>query len=120
MSELNENKSDDFAKFIEDWRKQHQLRADEPLLLCLELFRIHQSHWDELRRKDLPSFTELHDSLLKFRQEAAAVQREVIALMEQLSKQPKPSRFITPTLGGLLLTALFSVLTGILIGIFIL
>jgi hypothetical protein len=120
MSESNEKLSADFTNFIEGWRKKHQLREDDPLLLCLELFRIHQGHWDDLRRKDLPSFSEFRDSLLEFQQEAAAVQRDATALMEELRKLPKPSRFITPTLGGLLLTALFSVVTGILIGKFIL
>jgi hypothetical protein len=120
MSEPNEKLSADFVKFIEDWRKKHQLREDDPLLLCLELFRIHQDHWDDLRRQDLPSFSEFRDSLLKFQQEAAAVKRDATALMEELRKQPKASRFITPTLGGLLLTALFSVVSGILIGKYIL
>jgi hypothetical protein len=120
MPEPSERLSADFTKLIEDWRKKHQLRADEPLLLCLELFRIHQEHWDDLRRKDLPAFSEFSDSLLKFQQEAAAVQRDAIALTEELRKQPKSGRFITPTLGGLLLTALFSVVTGIFIGKYIL
>jgi hypothetical protein len=120
MAEPNDKLSADFTKFIEDWRKKHQLREDEPLLLCLELFRIHQEHWDNLRRKELPSFEDFRDSLLQLQQEAAGVQRHVIALMEELREHPKSNRFISPTLGGLLLTALFSVATGILIGKFIL
>src|SRR5947207_9288683 len=39
-------------------RERHRLREDEAVLLLVELFRIHQSHWDEIRRRELPSFEE--------------------------------------------------------------
>jgi hypothetical protein len=120
MADPNDKMSADFSKAIEDWRKKHQLREDEPLLLCLELFRIHQEHWDALRQNALPSFSDFRDSLLQLQQAADAVQRHTIALIEELQKHPASNRFISPTLGGLLLTALFSVITGILIGKFIL
>lgn len=114
------NVSDAFAKVIEEWRDKHKLREDEPLLLCLELFRIHQEHWDELRRKELPAYSDLAETLRQFQQETDAVQRHTLALMEELRKHPASDRFISPTIGGLLLTALFAVVTGVLIGRFIL
>ena len=63
MPEPNDNLSEDFAKAMEAWRRKYQLREDDPLLLCLELFRIHQDHWDDIRRKDVPSFAKFRDSL---------------------------------------------------------
>lgn len=120
MPESDDNFSAEFTKFIEDWRKKHNLREDEPLLLCLELFRIHQEHWDNLRRKELPSLSDFSDSMLRLQRQADAFQRHVAALMEELKLHPKSSQFVSPTLGGLLLTALFAVVTGILIGRFIL
>jgi hypothetical protein len=120
MSEPNDNFSADFTNLLEDWRRKHHLREDEPLLLCLELFRIHQEHWDNIRRKELPSFSDFRDSLIQLQQQANALQRHVAALLEELRQYPKPSRFVAPTVGGLLLTALFAVVTGILIGKFLL
>ena len=46
MPEPNDNLSEDFANAMESWHRKHQIREDDPLLLCLELFRIHQDHWD--------------------------------------------------------------------------
>ena len=120
MPEPNDNLSEDFAKAMEAWRRKYQLREDDPLLLCLELFRIQQDHWDDIRRKDVPSFAEFRDSLTQLEQQASAIQRHEAQLFEELSRYPKPSRFIAPTLAGLLLTALFAAVTGILIGRFLL
>src|SRR5437867_12662789 len=45
----------EFQAAIDAWRKQHRLREDDAVFLCLELFLIHQGHWHQLRRKELPS-----------------------------------------------------------------
>lgn len=120
MPETNDHFSEEFAKAMEGWRRRYHLREDEPLLLCLELFRIHQDHWDSIRRKELPSFSEFRDSLIQLQQQSNFLQRHEAALLEELRRYPKPSRFVAPTLVGLLLTALFSAITGLLIGKFLL
>ena len=120
MSEPENSTPDDFAVAIDRWRRQRGLREDEPLLLCLELFRIHQDHWDAIRRQELPSFTEFRDSLAQLDRQTQALVRLVNALIEELRRHPKPARFIDPSLGGLVLTALFAVATGIFIGRFVL
>ena len=120
MPEEAKNFSDDFAKAIDQWRRKHQLRDGEPLLLCLELFRIHQEHWDSIRRKEWPSFAEFRDSLLQLQQQTSAFQRHAAGLLEEMRRYPKPSRFLAPTLAGLVLTALFATVAGIFIGKFLL
>lgn len=120
MPEANDKLAEDFDDAIEQWRQKHHLRDDEPLLLCLELFRIHQNHWDAIRRQELPAFSEFRDSLLQLHQQASTIQRHESDLLAELRRYPKPSRFVVPTLAGLLLTALFSALTGVLIGKFLL
>lgn len=120
MSEPKDKFAADFANFIEEWRQKHHLREDEPLLLCLDLFRIHQEHWDDIRRKELPSFSDFRDSLLQLQRQANALQRQVAALLDELRRHSTKRRLVTPTLAGLLLTAAFSVVTGILIGKFFL
>lgn len=108
---------DKFAAAIERWRKLRGLREDEPLLLCLELFRIHQDHWDAIRRQELPAFTEFRDALVQLDRQTQAVVRHVNGLVEELRRQSKPDRF--PSNAGLLLSALAAVL-GILVGKFLL
>ena len=51
-----------FQKAVADWRKRHAIREDDVILLCLELFQIHQKHWDDLRHRDLPSFNEFRET----------------------------------------------------------
>jgi len=55
MPQPHDKFAEDFAKAIESWRHKHQLRDDDPVVLCLELFRIHQDHWDNIRRQEFPS-----------------------------------------------------------------
>jgi hypothetical protein len=120
MPELENRPPDDFAVVIERWRRQRGLREDEPLLLCLDLFRIHQDHWDAIRRQELPSFTEFRDSLAQLDRQTQAVVRLVNTLIEELRRHPKSARFIEPSLGGLVLTALFATAVGIFMGKFFL
>lgn len=116
MPEPEKPPPDDFVVAIEKWRRQRGLREDEPLLLCLELFRIHQDHWDAIRRQEMPSFTEFRDSLAQLDRQTHTLVRLVNSLIEELRRHPKPARFIEPSLGGLVLTALFAIATGIFIG----
>lgn len=118
MPEPEKLPHDDFAVAIDRWRRQRGLREDEPLLLCLELFRIHQEHWDAIRRQELPSFTEFRDILAQFDRQTHALVRLVNTLIEELRRHPKPARFVEPSLAGLVLTAFFAIVTGILIGRF--
>jgi hypothetical protein len=112
--------SEDFARIINDWRKKHQLREDEPLLLCLELFQIHQAHWDAIRRQELPSFSDFSESLKKLHQDAAAFQRHADALTDELRRYKSSARLVAPSITGLILTAIFAALAGLLIGKFLL
>jgi hypothetical protein len=112
--------SEDFAKRIAQWRQQHKLRDDEPLLLCLELFHLHQLHWDTIRRKELPSFSDFSNSLTRLHQDATAIQRQAAALTEELRRYQSATRLIAPSVTGLILTAVFAALAGLLIGRFLL
>jgi hypothetical protein len=112
--------SEDFARLINDWRQKHQLRDDDPLLLCLELFQLHQTHWDAIRRQELPSFSDFGETLQKLHQDAAAFQRQAGTLTEELRRHKNASNLIAPSVTGLILTAIFAALAGVLIGKFLL
>ena len=112
--------TEDFACAIGEWRKKHQLRDDDPILLCLELFQLHQSHWDALRRQELPSFSDFGDALKKLHEDTVAFQRQANILTEELRRYKSTSRLVAPSVAGLILTAIFAALAGLLIGKFLL
>jgi hypothetical protein len=41
-----------FQRAIEQWRGRHRVKEDDTVMLILELFRIHQDHWDGIRQRD--------------------------------------------------------------------
>jgi len=47
---------EEFAKAVAEWRDKHRAARNDAVILLVELFRIHQRHWDELRRREIPSF----------------------------------------------------------------
>jgi len=57
---------EEFERAVASWRERHRLREDDAVLLLVELFRIHQQHWDALRRRDSPSWEQLRRDLAKF------------------------------------------------------
>lgn len=120
MPALQNKLSEDFAKLVNEWRQKHQIREDEPLLLCLELFQLHQSHWDAIRRQELPSFSDFGESLKKLHQDAAAFQRQAGTLTEELRRYKSASSLVAPSITGLILTAVFATLAGLFIGKFLL
>ena len=109
-----------FQKAVADWRKRHAIREDDVILLCLELFQIHQKHWDELRHRDLPSFNEFRETINKLQTSAGIVQKESMTLIEELRRCRGGKKLVAPSVAGLVLTALFATVTGILIGRFLL
>jgi tRNA A37 N6-isopentenylltransferase MiaA len=52
------NFDEDFTQALDKWKEQHNLRDDDSIFLLLDLFRIHQSHWDAIRHRQMPSLEE--------------------------------------------------------------
>src|SRR5262249_26123514 len=78
---------DEFNQAIVVWRETHQLREDDAVLLLVELFRIHQRHWDDLRRREIPSFEEFRADIAKLADAARTFQGQSTALLEKLRGQ---------------------------------
>jgi hypothetical protein len=38
---------------VEAWRRQHQIQEDDPILLVVDLFRIHHHHWESIRQRSI-------------------------------------------------------------------
>jgi len=110
----------EFQAVIEEWRKRHRLSEDDAVLLCLELFRIHQDHWDRLRRKEVPSFEDFRENLLRLDEIVAFFQRHSSTLLDELRQHRGGQVWIPPTITAILLAIGAALGAGILIGRFLL
>ena len=107
---------EEFDRTVADWREQHGLREDDAVLLLIELFRIHQRHWDEVRHREMPSFQQFRADLTKLSETAHAFQNEAAALLAALRIHPAVSDKGQITLTSAVFAALASLITGYLIG----
>ena len=107
---------EDFTKAVAEWRDQHRLREDDAVILLVELFRIHQQHWDELRRREIPSFEQFRADIAKLVGAAQTFQQQTGALLELLRSQPPAHRAERITRGAAIFATLAALLAGYLIG----
>ena len=107
---------EDFTKAVAEWRRKHCLKEDEAVLLLVELFRIHQRHWDELRRREIPAFGEFRADIGKLAEAARTFQVQSSALLEAIRDQPMRNRSVRITRAAAIFAALACLLGGYLIG----
>jgi hypothetical protein len=80
------------------------------------LFRIHQRHWDELRRREIPSFEQFRADIAKLVGATQTFQQQSSALLETLRTQSPASRTARITRAAAIFAALAALLAGYLIG----
>ncbi len=107
---------EEFTKAVAEWRDEHRLREDDAVILLVELFRIHQRHWDELRRREIPSFEQFRADITKLVGAAQTFQQQASALLELLRSQPPAHRAARITRAAAVFAALAALLAGYLIG----
>jgi len=110
------NFDDEFERAVADWRERHKLGEDDAVLLLVELFRIHQRHWDELRRREVPSFHQFRLDMAKLGQAARTFQVQSADLLEVFRKLSPSSFSSRVTRTAAFFAALASLLAGGLIG----
>ena len=107
---------EEFNVAVAEWRDKHRLREDDAVMLLVELFRIHQRHWDELRRRELPSFGELRTDIAKLAEAARTFQGQTAALLEVLRSRPPAGSGPRITRAAAFFATLAGLLGGYLIG----
>lgn len=107
---------DEFDQAVAEWREKHRLREDDAVLLLVELFRIHQRHWDEIRRREMPSFGEFRADIGKLSEAARTFQAQAAALTEVLRRQPPACNNVRIARTTAFIAAIASLLAGYLIG----
>jgi hypothetical protein len=107
---------EEFTKTVAEWRDKHRLREDDAVTLLVELFRIHQQHWDQIRRREIPAFGEFRADIGKIAEAARTFQVQSSALLEVLRSQPPAHRAVRITRAAAIFATLAALLAGYLIG----
>ena len=107
---------EEFSEVIAEWRVKHRLREDDAVMLLVELFRIHQRHWDEVRRREIPSFDQFRTDIGKLADTARTFQGQATALLELLRSQPVDHRTARVTRAAAVFAMIAGFLAGYLIG----
>ncbi|MGA2279107.1 MAG: hypothetical protein ABSG80_02245 [Verrucomicrobiota bacterium] len=94
---------EDFLQAIAKWKEQFKIKDDDPILLLLDLFRIHQNHWDEIRHRQMPSLDE-------FEKDITALTEATKILKERALKEIQAVE---------LPTAIYSVIAAVIAGFLI-
>jgi hypothetical protein len=98
---------EDYLQALENWKAQHKIKDDDTVLFLLDLFRIHQRHWDEIRHRQMPSLEE-------FKKDIAALSEVAKILKNRTSKEIRAVDLPTA-----ICAALSSAIAGYLIGKFL-
>jgi len=85
-------------------------------MLLVELFRIHQRHWDELRRREIPSFEQFRADIMKLIGATQTFQQQSSVLLEVLRSQTPAHRAAKITRAAAIFATLAALLAGYLIG----
>lgn len=107
---------EEFTQAVAQWRERHKLREDDATLLLIELFRIHQKHWDALRSREMPSFNQFRSDIGLLTQTTKTFQQDTATLIGLLKNQPPSLNVVKVTRAAALFAALACLLAGYLIG----
>jgi hypothetical protein len=80
------------------------------------LFRIHQRHWDEIRRREIPSFEQFRSDIAKLVDAARTFQGQTTALLEVLRGQLPAHHAARITRAAAVFATIAGLLAGYLIG----
>jgi hypothetical protein len=98
---------EDYLQAVAKWKEQFKIKDDDPILLLLDLFRIHQVHWDEIRHRQMPSLDE-------FKADITALSEATAILKERASKEIRAVELTTA-----ICAACTAAIGGFLIGKFL-
>ena len=110
------NFDEEFDEAVAEWCDKHRLREDDAVLLLVELFRIHQRHWDEIRRRELPSFEQFRSDITKLVETSQEIQRQAATLIGVLRSASPNQGMVRVTRTAAIFAALATLLAGYLIG----
>ena len=104
---------EDFLLAVKKWREKYEIQESDAVMLLLELFRLHQDHWDELRRRQMPSLDQFRQDIASTVEAAKSLKEQTARVLKALNVHPAATKTIP------LATAIFAALAALLAGIFV-
>ena len=114
--EAKPNFDEEFLQTLNEWREKNKIRDDDAVYLLVELFRIHQKHWDELRRRQMPSLDQFRTDVTAVTESAKSFREKLEDLIEALATHPAAVPVKTIPLPEAIYAAAAALLGGLFIG----
>ena len=114
--EAKPNFDEEFLQTLNEWREKNKIRDDDAVYLLVELFRIHQKHWDELRRRQMPSLDQFRNDINTVTEAAKSFREKLEDLIEALAAHPAAVPGKTIPLREAIYAATSALLGGLFIG----
>jgi hypothetical protein len=108
---------EEFLQTLSQWREQHKIRDDDAVYLLVELFRIHQKHWDQLRQRQMPSLDQFRNDIAAITESANVFKEKSAELIEALETSPAAAPVKTIPSSAAIYAASAALLGGLLIGL---
>ena len=107
----------EFQRVIEQWRSRHRVKEDDTVMLMLELFRVHQDHWDGIRQRDTVGLLEFRKMIEKQNESMRTFQSNVDTVTHLL-RQREDTRKRKAVAEGIAVTTVILLIlgTGLLLG----
>jgi hypothetical protein len=93
---------EDYLQAVAKWKVQFKIKDDDPILLLLDLFRIHQVHWDEIRHRQMPSLDEFKADITALTEAAAILKERASKEIRTLDLATAICAACTAAIGGFL------------------
>ena len=106
---------EEFMQAVAKWRELHKLPEEDAVLLLIDLFRIHQKHWDALRSRDLPAFNQFRTDIGLITQAAKIFQNDTGVLIALLKNQSPAHKSVKVSRAAAFFAALACLLAGFII-----
>ncbi len=107
---------EEFLQTLSQWREKHKIRDDDAVYLLVEMFRIHQKHWDELRQRQMPSLDQFRSDIAAVTESSRAFKEKSAELIEVFETSPAASPVKTIPLSAAISATAAALLGGLLIG----
>ena len=108
---------EEFLQTLGQWKEKNKIRDDDAVFLLVELFRIHQKHWDALRQRQMPSLDQFRSDITAVTESSKSFREKLDELIEALAAHPAAMPVKTLPLSEAIYAAAAALLGGLLIGL---
>jgi hypothetical protein len=83
---------EEFLQTLSQWKEKNKIRDDDAVYLLVELFRIHQKHWDALRQRQMPSLDQFRSDITAVTESSKSFREKLEELIEALAAHRRRCR----------------------------